>query len=325
MEDDLLASPLPDQRLVAETVLQILDGIASDPRVAEAPAPVGATVAAVDLVATGALAVSIRLVPSLGERQMARAAEGNRRQHPEGYGQHKEPGHPRLRASKAGTRLLSLTRSTLTVTVGLKAAGEDPRSKLGGPSTMNSKRSLTLLALATALIAAGCGGDDEDTTAGVAPAPPNIPGATTAPPDTTAPPTTTGALAPDEYEQRLGEILVPLSAELNRLDALAAQASSSEELAARMNDGVATLQSAIDELNAIAPPAEITGPHAAMIASIENFKSSTEAFAAVAAGGDDAAIETALSTFEASVPTFQAEFQGAIADMQAAGIQPRAP
>ena len=155
-------------------------------------------------------------------------------------------------------------------------------------------KKLTLGALAliltTALIVAGCGGDDE-------PEP----------------------LSTEDYSAELVGILEPLGTELQRLGDVTREGGA-EQLAANVGDVEEVVSGAIEDLEAIEPPEEAASAHDDMIAALQAFQEATSTLLTEAEETDGDVSPEAQQAYVEAGQQFQADFTAAATDLEAAGI-----
>jgi ABC-type transporter Mla subunit MlaD len=136
------------------------------------------------------------------------------------------------------------------------------------------KLMLALLTLAaTALIAAGCGGDDGGDGG--------------------------GELSKEDYAGEVRDVLEPLGTELQEIGDVVRESSDAEELADNVRTAEDEIQGAVDDLESIEPPSEAQGAHDLLVGALNRFN---DALKALSDAADSEEVERIVSTAQELPP-----------------------
>ena len=154
------------------------------------------------------------------------------------------------------------------------------------------KRGLPAMLVAVALIAAGCGGDDDDGE----------------------------PLSADEYTTQISEILAPVGPELQEIggEISGLEDTQTDEIAAGLEETEGVLNDAISEIEALEPPEEAADAQEQLVSAMQGFVDDTASFREAVVDGQ--AQEEAPAFQEAGLE-FQSALTDAVASYQEAGIQ----
>jgi hypothetical protein len=157
------------------------------------------------------------------------------------------------------------------------------------------KRGLPATLAATALIAAGCGGDDDGDGGGE-------------------------PLSADEYTTQITEILTPVGPELQEIGGEISELedSQTDEIAAGLEETEGVLNDAISEIEGLEPPEDAADAQDQLVTAMEGFVSDTADFREAVLDGE--AREQATAFQEAGLE-FQTALTEAVASYQEAGIE----
>jgi len=166
---------------------------------------------------------------------------------------------------------------------------------------------LVLFALIALIGVAGCGGDDDSTSAEATSA-----DATTE--------TSEEALSTEDYATEAQEVLVSFGTAFQELGTAISTASSGDEFSSLVDDAEAEIQTAIEEFGAIQPPEEAQEGHDQILSALEDFSSKLTDVSEAASSGDQAAIEDAALELQTAATDFQEQLVSAATSLSEAGV-----
>lgn len=177
----------------------------------------------------------------------------------------------------------------------------------------NLKITLMLLALVGLLAVAGCGGDDGDDSSG-----------TTATAETTATDTTATDETTDDaggdYGAELSTILTDFGAAFAGIGADIQGSQNPDDYIGAFEDFESEIESTISDIEALDTPEEAQQAQDDLVSALEGFRDGIADFGNELEGGDPAAIQDALSTFQEQAATFQKDATAALQDLADSGV-----
>ncbi len=165
------------------------------------------------------------------------------------------------------------------------------------------KRKSALIAAAAALALAGCGGDDDDS-------------------GDSGDSGDGEALSEAEYTTEVEEVLTTFGENSVSLGTELSSATSPDELRAGVDDLQALTQTAVDDLNDIAPPEAAEEGHETLTGALEGYLSDIETLAGAVESDDPEAAQEAALEFQEAATDVQSELAEAASQLQEAGINP---
>lgn len=165
------------------------------------------------------------------------------------------------------------------------------------------RKLFVLLATFAALVAAGCGGDDESDSSS----------------DSGEP------LSSEEYATEIEGILRTFGEESITLGTELSGATSPEELRSGVDDLSALTQTAVDDLNAIEPPEEAGEAHETLTSALEGYLEDIETLSEAVQSDDPQAAQQAALDFQEAAVEVQSDLSEAATQLQDAGIEAPAP
>lgn len=170
---------------------------------------------------------------------------------------------------------------------------------------------LLLLALVGLIALSGCGDDESsDSTSTSAEST-----ATDASTESTA--TDAGS---DDYGGQLTTILTTFGTDFQALAPEISGAKTPEDFNTLVDEAETGIQTTIDDLSALEPPAEAQEGQDQLIAAFEGFSSSLTGVSDAAASGDKAALQSAAADLQTAAQTFTTDLTEAAQSLQAAGV-----
>lgn len=132
--------------------------------------------------------------------------------------------------------------------------------------------------------------------------------------------TSSEALSNEEYASQVQTILTDFGSNFSDLGSQISNSENSAEFSDLVDQAEGEIQTAIDELNAITPPADAQEGHDQMVAALENFSSKLTDVSEAADSGDDKALVESAQSLQTAAIDFQTDLQQAAQSLQEAGI-----
>lgn len=132
--------------------------------------------------------------------------------------------------------------------------------------------------------------------------------------------TSSEALSNEEYAEQVQTILTDFGSSFSDLGSQISNSENADQFSDLVNQAEDEIQSAIDDLNAITPPADAQEGHDQMVAALENFSSKLTDVSEAADSGDDKALVQAAQSLQTAAIDFQTDLQQAAQSLQDAGI-----
>lgn len=158
---------------------------------------------------------------------------------------------------------------------------------------------LIVLALVGLIALAGCGGDDS----------------------TDSSSSSSDALSNEEYAQQAQAILLEFGTSFQQLGTEISSSKDPQEFSDLVNQAEDEIQSAIDDFDALQPPADAQEGHDQTLSALENFSSKLTDVSEAADSGDKQALQEAAQALQQAGLDFQAELTQAAQSLQDAGIE----
>jgi hypothetical protein len=158
---------------------------------------------------------------------------------------------------------------------------------------------LIVLALVGLIALAGCGGDDS----------------------TDSSSSSSDALSNEEYAQQAQAILLEFGTSFQQLGTEISGSKDPQEFSDLVNQAEDEIQGAIDDFDALQPPADAQEGHDQTLSALENFSSKLTDVSEAADSGDDQALQEAAQALQQAGLDFQSELTQAAQSLQDAGIE----
>lgn len=176
----------------------------------------------------------------------------------------------------------------------------------------NLKITIVLAALVGLLAFAGCGDDDDSTSA-------TATDATTTATDETATDETTSDDS-SEYGNELSAILTDFGTSFQQIGAQIQGSENPDDYVRAFDDFESEIDRTISDIEALDTPEEAQQGQDDLVAALRNFGDSIGAFGDELSGGDPDSIQSALTEFQKEATTFQTDATAALAEIADAGV-----
>jgi hypothetical protein len=132
--------------------------------------------------------------------------------------------------------------------------------------------------------------------------------------------TSSEALSNEEYAQQIQTVLTDFGSSFSDLGTQISNSDDADQFGNLVDQAEDEIQGAIDDLNAITPPADAQEGHDQMVAALENFSSKLTDVSEAADSGDNKALVQAAQSLQSAAVDFQTDLQQAAQSLQDAGI-----
>ena len=178
----------------------------------------------------------------------------------------------------------------------------------------NLKITIILAALVGLLAFAGCGGDDDSTSAT------STPTEETTATDTTATDETTEGDS-SEYGSELSTILTDFGSSFQDIGADIQGSQNPDDYVGAFEDFESEIDKTISDIEALDTPEEAQQGQDDLVSALQAFGDSIGDFGSELSGGDPEKIQAALTEFQKQATTFQTDAMAALSEIADAGVE----